>query len=41
VSPEGGEHDAALARLVAMLEQVTRHRSSLNGDGRPDIGATP
>src|SRR5512134_2714410 len=41
VALERGEHDAALARLVAVLEQVTRHGSSLPPSGRADIGATP
>src|SRR5438034_3786481 len=38
VSLEGGEDDAALARLVMVLEYVTRHGSSLPPGGCADIG---
>jgi hypothetical protein len=38
---EGGEHDAALASLMAMAEQVTGHASNLPIDRPDDIGATP
>src|SRR5512133_2617588 len=41
VALERREHDAALARLVMVLEQVTGHGSSLSQAGRADIGATP
>src|SRR5512132_1996410 len=41
VAPERREHDAALARLVMVLEQVTGHGSSLSQGGPADIGAPP
>jgi len=41
VSLEGGEDDAALIRLVAMVEQVAGHEPSLLPRRRCDIGAPP
>jgi hypothetical protein len=41
VSLEGGEDDAALLRVVAMLEQVAGHESSFARTGCADIGASP
>ena len=41
VAFEGGEHDAALVRLVAVVEQVTRHGSSLLLRQARDIGEAP
>ena len=41
VAPEGGERDAALARLVAVMEQVAGHGSNVPADVPGDIGATP
>ena len=38
---EGGEHDAALARLVTVVEQVAGHASNLPTELPDDIGATP
>jgi hypothetical protein len=38
---ERGEDDAALVRLVAVLKQIPRHRSSLPRSGCADIGASP
>jgi hypothetical protein len=41
VALEGGEHDAALMRLVAVVEQVTGHGSSLLLCRPGDIGEAP
>jgi hypothetical protein len=41
VALEGGKDDAALARLVVMLEYITRHGSSLPLSGNADIGGPP
>jgi hypothetical protein len=41
VAFEGGEDDTALARLVAVLEQVTGHGLSLPPKRQHDIGASP
>jgi len=41
MSFEGGEHDAAFARLVAVLEQETGHDVSMPPKSWLDIGATP
>jgi hypothetical protein len=41
VSFEGGEDDAALARFMAMLKQITGHGLSLPPRSRRDIGAPP
>jgi len=38
---ERGEDDAALVRLVVVVEQVTGHVTRLVPHGRPDIGAPP
>jgi hypothetical protein len=38
---EGGEHHAALPRLVSVLEQVAGHASNLPTELPHDIGATP
>jgi hypothetical protein len=38
---ERGEHDSALTRLVAVLEQVTGHGLSLPPKSWRDIGAAP
>jgi hypothetical protein len=40
VALERREHDPALARLVAMLEEVLRHTASLPPPTRADIGRT-
>jgi hypothetical protein len=41
VAFEGREHDAAFVRVVAVVEQVTRHAASLPARGGADIGAPP
>jgi hypothetical protein len=41
VAFEGGVHDAALLRLVAVVEQVSGHGPSIVPLGRADIGAAP
>ncbi len=38
---ERREHDATLVRLVAVLQEVTGHASSLPPRARIDIGRTP
>ena len=38
---EGGEHNAALVRLVAVVEQVTGHTLSLLLRRPGDIGEAP
>jgi hypothetical protein len=38
---EGGEYHAALLGLVAVVEQVTGHASSLPPGASSDIGAPP
>src|SRR3954447_4891689 len=41
VARERRERDAALARLVAVMEQVARHPPTVAGRARHDIGAAP
>jgi hypothetical protein len=41
MSLERGEDDSALVRLVAVLEQVAGHESSLPRSGFADIGRYP
>jgi hypothetical protein len=41
VPPEGGEDDAALVRLVVVVEQVAGHESRVPGNGHHDIRASP
>jgi hypothetical protein len=41
MASEGGEHHAALARLVAMVEQVTGHAVSLPFRSYADIRGQP
>src|SRR5262249_54180655 len=41
VALEGGEHDTALMRLVAVLEDVQGHALSFGEAGSAHIGATP
>jgi hypothetical protein len=38
---EGGEHHAAPARLVAVVEQATGHTANLPCRRHHDIGGTP
>jgi hypothetical protein len=38
---ESGEHYAALARLMAVVEQIAGHASNLPTDFPDDIGRTP
>ena len=41
VALEGGERDAALVRLVAVMDQEARHATRLTAGRRPDIGRAP
>ena len=41
VPPEGGKDDAALVRLVTVVEQVAGHAETLALRRRPDIRAPP
>jgi hypothetical protein len=41
VPPERREHNSALLRLVAMVEEVAGHATSLTPAGRVDIGRAP
>jgi hypothetical protein len=41
MSPERGEHDPALMRLVLVLKQETEHAPNLAPDAVSDIGRHP
>jgi hypothetical protein len=41
VALESGENGAALARLVAMMDEEAGHAKSLAPNWHPDIGTSP